>query len=145
MDYIKRPDYLSTLRKWKDHHIIKVLTGVRRAGKSTLLSLFRSELLKDGVDEKQIVAVNFEDADFGRIQTSDDLWEYMRPRLAKGRTTYVFLDEIQRVKDFEKAVDGLFVKPDVDIYVASVDEKLNENAYIVPGLGDAGDRIFGTL
>lgn len=127
MDYIKRPDYLSTLRKWKDHHIIKVLTGVRRAGKSTLLSLFRSELLKDGVDEKQIVAVNFEDADFGRIQTSDDLWEYMRPRLANGRTTYVFLDEIQRVKDFEKAVDGLFVKPDVDIYVTG------SNAFLLSG------------
>lgn len=127
MDYIKRPNYLSKLRKWKDHHIIKVLTGVRRAGKSTLLSLFRNELLEDGVDEKQIVAVNFEDADLGHIQTSDDLWEYMRPRLAKWRTTYVFLDEIQRVKDFEKAVDGLFVKPNVDIYMTG------SNAFLLSG------------
>lgn len=127
MQIIDRPYYLKKLWKWKDHHLIKVLTGVRRSGKSTLLSLFRTRLLAEGVTESQIVIVNFEDPDFGAIKNSDDLWAYLKLRLVPGKMTYVFLDEIQRVTDFEKAVDGLFVKDNVDIYVTG------SNAYLLSG------------
>ena len=127
MQIISRPFYVKKLWKWKDRHMIKVLTGVRRSGKSTLLALFRDRLLSEGVDETQIVALNFEDPDFGFIKNSDDLWEYLKPRLAPGKMTYVFLDEIQRVNNFEKAVDGLFVKDNVDVYITG------SNAYLLSG------------
>lgn len=127
MQIIERPYYLKKLWKWKDRHLIKVLTGVRRSGKSTILSLFRSRLLSEGVAESQIVTLNFEDPDFGSIRNADDLWAYLKPRLVRGKMTYVFLDEIQRVAEFEKAVDGLFVKDNVDVYVTG------SNAYLLSG------------
>lgn len=127
MRIIKRPFYLDKLWKWKDRSIIKVLTGVRRAGKSTLLRLYREHLIASGIEDVQILALNFENPDFGSIRNADDLWAYVKPRLAHGRMTYVFLDEIQRVDGFEKAVDGLFVQENVDIYLTG------SNAYLLSG------------
>ena len=88
--------------------------------------------------------MNFEELEYEELLDYRKLYAYLKQRLVAGQTTYIFLDEIQKVPDFEKVVDSLYVKPDVDIYIGALDQKLNDHGYIVPGLGDAGDRIFGT-
>ena len=141
---VERKEYLEALLSWKNEQVIKVVTGIRRCGKSTLLAQFQQRLLQDGISNEQIVSVNFEELEYEELQDYHRLYAYLKERLVPGKTTYIFLDEVQKVPAFEKVVDSLYVKPDVDIYIAQIDEKLNENKYIVPGLGDAGDRIFGT-
>ena len=117
LNMIDRPDGLKWLWQWKDQEPIKVVTGIRRCGKSTLLSIFQSQLRENGIEDNQIIAVNFEHPDFMELYKSSDVWKYLKPRIVQGRKMYVFLDEIQRIKDFEKVVDGLFVLPDVDVYI----------------------------
>lgn len=124
---IDRPYGIDWLWKWKDQEPIKVVTGIRRCGKSTLLSMFQNQLTESGIDDGQIVAINFEHPDFIELDNSASVWKYLKPRIFKGRTTYVFLDEIQRVKDFEKVVDGLFTLPDVDVYITG------SNSYLLSG------------
>ena len=124
---IDRPDGLKWLWQWKDQEPIKVVTGIRRCGKSTLLSIFQSQLRESGVEENQIIAINFEHPDFMEIEDSSAVWKYLKPRIVQGRKMYVFLDEIQRIKNFEKVVDGLFVLPDVDVYITG------SNAYLLSG------------
>ncbi len=104
---IDRPYGLKWLWQWKDHEPIKVVTGIRRCGKSTLLSMFQEQLREDGINADQIVAINFEHPDFMELDNSAAVWKYLKPKIAQGRNAYVFLDEIQRVRDFEKVVDGL--------------------------------------
>ncbi len=117
MEKIKREDYLSILRDFKDQKIIKVITGIRRCGKSTLLELFGDYLKESGVEEKQIVSINFEEADYEELQDRKKLYEYLKSKLVKGKKTYIFLDEIQNVVEFEKTVDSLFIHKDVDLYI----------------------------
>lgn len=117
MERIKREDYLSILRNFKDQQIIKVITGIRRCGKSTLLELFQDYLKENGVEDNQIISINFEDADYEELQDRKKLYEYLKARLIKGRKTYIFLDEIQKVDEFEKTVDSLFINKDVDLYI----------------------------
>lgn len=117
MDRIKREDYLSILRNFKDRQIIKVITGIRRCGKSTLLELFQDYLKENGVEEKQIISINFEDADYEELQDRKKLYEYLKSKLVKGKKTYIFLDEVQKVDEFEKTVDSLFINKDVDLYI----------------------------
>lgn len=117
MEKIKREDYLSILRNFKDQKIIKVITGIRRCGKSTLLELFGDYLKESGVEEKQIVSINFEEADYEELQDRKKLYEYLKSKLVKGKKTYIFLDEIQNVVEFEKTVDSLFIHKDVDLYI----------------------------
>ena len=117
LNMIDRPDGLKWLWQWKDQEPIKVVTGIRRCGKSTLLSIFQSQLRENGIEDNQIITVNFEHPDFMELYKSSDVWKYLKPRIVQGRKMYVFLDEIQRIKDFEKVVDGLFVLPDVDVYI----------------------------
>ena len=117
MERIKREDYLSILRNFKDKQIIKVITGIRRCGKSTLLELFQDYLKENGVEEKQIIAINFENADYEELQDRKKLYEYLKSKLVKGKKTYIFLDEIQNVGEFEKTVDSLFINKDVDLYI----------------------------
>lgn len=117
MDRIKREDYLSILRSFKNQQIIKVITGIRRCGKSTLLELFQDYLKENGVEEKQIISINFEDADYEELQDRKKLYEYLKSKLIKGKKTYIFLDEIQKVGEFEKTVDSLFINKDVDLYI----------------------------
>ena len=124
---IDRPYGVDWLWKWKDQEPIKVVTGIRRCGKSTLLSMFQNQLTESGIADGQIVAINFEHPDFIELDNSAGVWKYLKPRIFKGRTTYVFLDEIQRVKDFEKVVDGLFTLPDVDVYITG------SNSYLLSG------------
>ena len=117
MKRINREDYLSILKNFKDQQIIKVITGIRRCGKSTLLEIFQDYLKEIGVEEKQIISINFENADYEDLQDRMELHKYLKSKLIKGKKTYIFLDEIQKVKEFEKTVDSLFINKDVDLYI----------------------------
>ena len=114
---IERKNYLEKLIAWKDEKVIKVVTGIRRCGKSTLLDLYKEYLKKNGVEDGQIVAVNFEDLDNEALQDYKALYAYLSGSLCRGKMTYIFLDEIQKVEGFEKVVDSLYIKENVDVYI----------------------------
>lgn len=101
----------------KDKKIIKVVTGVRRCGKSKLLEMYRQWLLEQGVEEERIVSINFEDLDFEDLTDYKKLHTYLKEHLVKDNMTYIFLDEIQNVEQFPKVVDSLYIKDNVDIYI----------------------------
>ncbi len=124
---IERKEYLSTLEKWKDKRIIKVITGIRRCGKSSLLKMFSQQLLNNGVSAEQIQEYNFEDIDNEPLLDYRALHKQVKSRLCEGRMNYLFFDEIQMVKDFQKAIDSLFLSDNVDIYVTG------SNAYLLSG------------
>lgn len=127
MQLIDRDQYLEWLLSWKDRHIIKVVSGVRRCGKSKLFEIYQNHLLQHEVAPDQIVAINFEDLDFESLTSYRDLYDYIKARLAPNKTTYVFLDEIQHVEHYEKTVDALFSKSNIDIYITG------SNAYFMSG------------
>lgn len=121
---IERTTFMEWLDFWRDKPIIKVITGIRRCGKTTLLELYRQKLLSEGVDERQIVSVNFEDPDLGDFTAFRDAWTFIRAKMDDNLPkTYVFLDEVQRVPDFERLVEGLFVKKNVDVYITGSNAK----------------------
>lgn len=126
MQLIKRKEYLKQLINWRDKKVIKVITGVRRCGKSTLMDLYKSCLLEQGVANEQIISINFEDYDYIDLLEPRNFYAYVKERiLSDGRITYCFFDEIQNVKDFERVVDSLYIKPNVDIYITG------SNAYML--------------
>ena len=114
---VERKEYLEQLIAWKDEQVIKVVTGIRRCGKSTLLQQFQSWLREQGVADDQIIAINFEELEYEALQDYRKLYVYLKERLCADRTTYIFLDEIQKVPEFEKVVDSLYVKPNTDLYL----------------------------
>lgn len=114
---VQRKQYMEKLLKMKDKNIIKVVTGIRRCGKSTILLMFRDSLKESGIAENQIVSVNFEDLASEPLLDYRKLYEYVTARLQPDKMTYVFLDEIQNVPEFQKAVDSLFIKDNVDLYI----------------------------
>ena len=114
---VERKEYLDQLIGWKEEPVIKVVTGIRRCGKTTLLMQYQAWLRENGVPDAQIVSVNFEELEYEELLDYKKLYAYLKERLAAGKTTCIFLDEIQKVPDFEKVVDSLYVKPDVDIYI----------------------------
>ena len=124
---INRDMYLKKLIGFKDHPLIKVITGIRRCGKSTLLELFREYLLENGVKNDQIISINFEDMNFSNLDDAQKLHDFVDSSLKKNAKNYVFLDEIQKVVDFQKAVDGLYIKKNVDIYITG------SNAHLLSG------------
>lgn len=124
---VERKEYLEALLSWKNEQVIKVVTGIRRCGKSTLLAQFQQRLLQDGISNEQIVSVNFEELEYEELQDYHRLYAYLKERLVPGKTTYIFLDEVQKVPAFEKVVDSLYVKPDVDIYITG------SNAWMLSG------------
>ena len=117
MERIKRKDYLSILKNFKDQQIIKVITGIRRCGKSTLLELFQDYLKESGVEDNQIISINFENADYEELQDRKKLYEYLKSKLIKDKKIYIFLDEIQKVAEYEKTLYSLFIYKNVDIYI----------------------------
>lgn len=125
MPLIQREQYLAFLRRHKDQDVIKVVSGVRRCGKSTLFELFKQELLASGIKAKQIISINFEDLEYEPLQEYHALHEYIVERLIPETPMYVFLDEVQHVPQFEKVVGSLFIKPNVDIYITG------SNAYFM--------------
>lgn len=114
---IDRPVYIDFLKKWKDKDVIKVVTGIRRCGKSAILSMYRDYLLSQGVKQSQIISINFEDPAFEGLCDYKPLYDYLSKRLSPKGSTYIFLDEIQHVSSYEKVVDGLYIKEGVDIYI----------------------------
>lgn len=114
---VKRTEYLEKLKKIKDMQIIKVITGVRRCGKSTLLSQFRTFLMESDVLEEQIISINFEDLKFEDLKNYKALYQYIEERLVPNKKNYIFIDEIQEVENFQRAVDSLFIKDNTDIYI----------------------------
>ena len=122
---IKRKEYLDKLISLKDKKIIKIITGVRRCGKSTLMEIFKDYLLQNGVNKKNIIAINFEDYDFYELREPNKLYAYIKSKLDDKKQNYIFLDEIQHVKDFPMIVDSLFIKNNVDIYITG------SNAYML--------------
>ena len=122
---IERKEYLEKLIALKDKHLIKIITGVRRCGKSTLLEIYQNYLLTHGVLEEQIISINFEDYDYEALKEPKILYDYIKDRLTNDKKMYIFLDEIQNVKDFHKVVDSLFIKKNVDLYITG------SNAYLL--------------
>ena len=122
---VERKEYLERLAQWKDEQVIKVITGIRRCGKSTLLLQYQTWLKANGVSAEQIVSVNFEELEYEELLDYRKLYEYLKNHLCVGKKTYIFLDEIQKVTAFEKVVDSLYVKPDIDIYITG------SNAYML--------------
>lgn len=114
---IPRMEYLKQLIGFQDQDIIKVVSGIRRSGKSTLLKLFADHLRAKGIKNEQIIFMNFESARFEDITDYQVLYRYVESRMYKNGKTYIFLDEIQAVKDFEKAVNSFMVDFDADIYL----------------------------
>ena len=125
METITRDLYLNQLKAFKDKKLIKVITGIRRCGKSTLLDLFGQYLMDSGVTEEQIIRINFEDYDYIDLRDPKKLYQYVKKRLVPKRKTYVFFDEIQHVTDFPDVVNSLHIKPNVDVYVTG------SNAYML--------------
>jgi predicted AAA+ superfamily ATPase len=124
---IEREEYLNWLASWRERQIIKVVSGVRRCGKSTLFELYRDYLLADGVDARQIHTLNFEDVALEELTHYKHLHDYITANLLPERMNYIFLDEIQHVAQFEKAVDSLFLKKNCDVYITG------SNAYFMSG------------
>ena len=124
---IKRDYYLNQLKLLKDQKVIKVITGIRRSGKSTLLQLFRDELQNQGIKKAQIQAFNFEEEQNTELRDWRKLHEHIENKLVPDQMNYIFLDVIQKVENFEEAVDSLFVKENVDIYITG------SNAFLLSG------------
>ncbi len=122
---VERKEYLNKLIAWKDKQIIKIVTGVRRCGKSMLLELYQNYLKEHGIEEEQIIAINFEDLDYEELTDYKKLYNYLKSHLTENKMTYIFLDEIQNVENFPKVLDSLYIKDNVDIYVTG------SNAYML--------------
>ena len=122
---IERREYLNKLIAWKDKKIIKIVTGVRRCGKSMLLEIYQNCLREQGVEQEQIIAINFEDLDYEELTDYKKLYQYLKTHLVENKMTYIFLDEIQNVEKFPKVLDSLYIKDNVDIYVTG------SNAYML--------------
>lgn len=127
MKRIRRKDYLDWLIKWKEHQIIKVVTGVRRCGKSTLFDIYQEYLLEHEVLNEQIIAINFENLDFEDLCDYKSLYKYIKSHLLPDKMNYIFLDEIQHVEDYQKVVDSLFLRENCDVYITG------SNAYFMSG------------
>lgn len=122
---IDRKEYLDFLVKSKDRQIIKIVSGVRRCGKSTLFEIYKDFLLENGVEKNQIISINFEDMDYEELTDYKKLYEYIKSKMIRDKKNYIFLDEIQHVDKFEKVVDSLFIKENTDLYITG------SNAYFM--------------
>ena len=123
---IERKEYLEKLKKWKDKDLIKVITGIRRCGKSTLFELYINYLKSIGIDDNHIISINLENPD-NEFASYKELYQYVKEQIKDNGQYYVFLDEIQNLVEFQKAVDGLYIKKNVDIYITG------SNAYLLSG------------
>ncbi len=114
-----RDSYLNQLLKLKDKPIIKIVTGIRRVGKSTLLKLFRNHLLENSIQKEQIIEINFESLEFDDIKTYKELYSYVKERVLPNKT-YLLLDEVQLVESFERAINSFIVDFNIDIYITGL-------------------------
>lgn len=124
---INRDNYLNKLIKFKDKELIKVVTGIRRCGKSTLFDLYIDYLLKNGVAQDQIIRLNLEDPIYHELYNYLKLYNYIKDKMNANKMNYIFIDKVQNVPDFQKAVDGLYIQKNADIYITG------SNAYLLSG------------
>ncbi len=124
---IQRPLYMEFLTAWKNEDVIKVVSGVRRCGKSTLFEMFRNQLTTEGVQAEQIININFEEFDYLYLCDPTVLYSYIKEKIQPGQQYYIFLDEIQNVRDFERIVNSLHLNKNLDIYITG------SNAYFMSG------------
>ena len=124
---IQRPLYMEFLTAWKNEDVIKVVSGVRRCGKSTLFEMFRNQLTTEGVQAEQIININFEEFDYLYLCDPTVLYSYIKEKIQPGQQYYIFLDEIQNVRDFERVVNSLHLNKNLDIYITG------SNAYFMSG------------
>ncbi len=125
---IKRDEYLNQLIKWKDHKIIKVITGIRRCGKSTLLcSIFRNYLLEQGVTPEQIIVINLELLENEHLCDYRSLYNHVMTNVVPDKRNYVMIDEVQNANQFQKAIDSLSLFESIDLYITG------SNAYLLSG------------
>lgn len=125
MKRIERHNYLQKLIAFKDKKLIKVITGIRRCGKSTIMEIYRDWLIAHGVMQEQIIYLNFEDYDYFELRDPRKLYSYVKPLIQQDKMTYIFFDEIQHVTDFPDIINSLNLKPTVDLYVTG------SNAYML--------------
>ncbi len=123
---IERLEYLDDLKRWKDKDLIKVITGIRRCGKSTLFEIFINYLKSEGINEDHIISINLESPDY-YFNSYKELYDYVKEKIVDNGKYYVFLDEVQVVDSFQKAVDGLYIKKNIDVYITG------SNAYLLSG------------
>ena len=123
---IERKEYLEKLKKWKDKDLIKVVTGIRRCGKSTLFELYINYLKSIDIDDNHIISINLENPD-NEFNSYKELYDFVKKQIVDNKQYYIFLDEIQNVPDFQKAVDGLYIMKNVDVYITG------SNAYLLSG------------
>lgn len=123
---IERKEYLDKLKKWKDKDLIKVVTGIRRCGKSTLFELYIEYLKSIGIDDNHIISINLENPD-NEFSNYKELYKFVKEQIKDDNQYYVFLDEVQNVQEFQKAVDGLYIIKNVDVYITG------SNAYLLSG------------
>ena len=123
---IERTEYLEQLKRFKDKDLIKVVTGIRRCGKSTLFDLFINYLKEIGITDEQIIKINLEDVDYS-FDDYRELYDHVKKKIDSKKQYYVFLDEVQNVPQFQKAVDSLYIKKNVDVYITG------SNAYLLSG------------
>ena len=121
---IERPEFLQDLISFREKDLIKIVTGIRRCGKSTLFDLYINYLLDNGVDATQIIRINLEEYEFNDILDYNDLYNYVNKKLVSDKMNYVFIDEVQKIVDFQKACDSLYVKKNVDLYITGSNSKL---------------------
>lgn len=124
---IQRQEYLEKMIAYREKQFIKVITGVRRCGKSTLFLLYQDYLKQNGVKGEQIISINLEDLEYENLLNYKALYHYIKERLCQNQYTYIFIDEVQNCDKFEKTVDSLFLQENVDIYVTG------SNAYMLSG------------
>lgn len=124
---VQRKEYINQLLSWKDDRVIKVVTGIRRCGKSTLLAQFQNILREKGIEDEQIISINFEELEYEDLLDYKKLYTFLKERINPNKQNYIFLDEIQRVESYEKVVDSLYVKEYIDIYIAG------SNSYMLSG------------
>ena len=124
---IERKEYLRQLESWKDKHIIKVITGIRRCGKSTLLKQFQSKLIENGISKEQIISINFEDMQFDDLLDYKKLYQFIKRKIIEDKKMYIFLDEVQKVDQYENVVDSLFINDFIDVYITG------SNSYLFSG------------
>lgn len=120
---INRPKYIEKLNSWRDKNIIKILTGMRRVGKSTILEMYKNSLINQGVSTEQIIYLNLEDLSNRYIDTYIKLYDYILSKMTNNRMNYIFIDEVQNIDQFEKAIDSLYLKSNVDIYLTGSNAK----------------------
>ncbi len=121
---IPRNEYLNILKRFKDKELIKVITGIRRCGKSTLLEIYKDYLLNNGITEDQIISINLEDLKFNFIEDYMSLYNYINEKLKANKKNYIFIDEVQKIAEFQKAVDSLYIKKNVDLYITGSNANL---------------------